>query len=75
MQVKYLGTYLDYKLNWKAHINYLCQKLNKILCGFKLKKKNVVPKQYKSQLIYYAIIIILRSVMGLKLMAQLQNQI
>ncbi len=29
---KYLGIYLDEKLNWKIHINYLCEKLSK-LCG------------------------------------------
>ncbi len=26
-QVKYRGTYSDKRLNWKAYINYLCQKL------------------------------------------------
>ncbi len=26
-QLMYLGTYLDDRLNWKAHINYSCQKI------------------------------------------------
>ncbi len=50
--MKYLGTYLDDQLNWKAHINYLSQKLTKILCAFKVIKK-LIPKQYRYQL-YYA---------------------
>ncbi len=49
-QVKCLGTFLDDKLNWKAHVNYLCQKLNKIQCAFKFIKKKLVPKQHKCQL-------------------------
>ncbi len=43
-QVKYPGTYFDDQLNWKAHINYLCRKLTKILCAFfKLIKKLKFP--------------------------------
>ena len=32
-EYKYLGVYIDEKLNWKKHIQYLCDKLSKI-CGY-----------------------------------------
>ncbi len=49
-QVKYFGIYLDENLNWKAHINYLCQQLTEILSAFKLIKNLASPKLEISQL-------------------------
>ena len=32
-EYKYLGVFIDEKLNWKRHIQYLCDKLSKV-CGY-----------------------------------------
>ena len=32
-EYKYLGVYIDEKLNWKKHIQYLCDKMSKV-CGY-----------------------------------------
>ena len=51
---KYLGVHLDDKLNWKKHINYLCEKLSK-MCGFFAKLRhccNIILLKT----IYYALV-------------------
>ena len=38
---KYLGIFLDEKLNWKRHINYVCEKLGRV-CGYFAKLRHCV---------------------------------
>ena len=52
--VKYLGFTLNDKLNWNAHINTVCQCLEKIAISFEI-IKNYVPKICKQkQQLHYA---------------------
>ena len=38
-EYKYLGVYVDEKLNWKRHIQYMCDKLSKV-CGYFARLRN-----------------------------------
>ena len=38
---KYLGVYIDEELNWKSHVNYLCEKISKV-CGIFAKLRHCV---------------------------------
>ena len=51
---KYLGVYFDKQLNWKTHIDYICQKISKS-CGSLAKIRNCVELETCRE-IYHAII-------------------
>ncbi len=38
---KQLGLYLDQNLNWETHINYILQKIHKLINMFKLIRKRI----------------------------------
>ena len=50
---KYLGIFLDEKLNWKVHIKYLCEKLSK-LCGIFSKLRHCCSTELM-KVIYHAL--------------------
>lgn len=50
--VKFLGVYLDSKLDWKKHIDFVAKKLNKILFMLRALRPNVSKGTLK--IIYYA---------------------
>lgn len=39
---KYIGTYLHDKLNWKAHLHYLCQKTKQKYMWLQIDKKQTI---------------------------------
>ena len=51
---KYLGVYIDNKLNWKRHVQYVCDKLSKV-CGYFAKLRHCAG-QKTIKMIYNAIV-------------------
>ena len=51
---KYLGVYFDENLNWKSHIQYICQKVSKV-CGI-LSKLRYYLDINLLKMIYYALV-------------------
>ena len=51
---KYLGVYIDENLNWKKHVNYLCEKLSK-MCGIFLKLRHCCNRELL-RVIYFALV-------------------
>ena len=51
-EAKYLGLFLDDKVNWNEHYNTVIQKLTKIASSFKV-IKHIVPNKCK-KILYYA---------------------
>ena len=53
-EYKYLGVYIDEKINWKKHVQYICDKLSKV-CGYFAKLRYCAgPKTIK--MIYNALV-------------------
>ena len=53
-EYKYLGVYIDEKINWKKHIQYVCDKLSKV-CGYFAKLRHCAgPNTLK--MIYNALV-------------------
>ena len=51
---KYLGIHIDEKLTWKAHINYLCEKVSK-MCGLFSKLRHCCNKELL-RVVYFALV-------------------
>ena len=51
---KYLGVYFDKNLNWKVHIDYICEKISKS-CGLLAKIRNCVETETIRE-IYHALV-------------------
>ena len=52
-EIKYLGVFIDQKLNFSSHINYCLKKLNKCIWAICKLRKYTTPKTLK--LLYYSI--------------------
>ena len=53
-EYKYLGVYIDEKINWKKHVQYVCEKLAKV-CGYFAKLRHCAgPKTIR--MIYNALV-------------------
>ena len=51
---KYLGVYFDDKLDWKTHVNYVCEKIGKV-CGFLSKLRYCANKEVL-KMVYFALV-------------------
>ena len=51
---KFLGLHLDFKLNWKFHIKFLCSKLSSV-CGVLFRIRNKITQSI-AKILYYSIV-------------------
>ena len=51
---KYLGVYIDEKLDWKAHVDYICKKVTKV-CGILAKLRHCVGYDIL-KMVYHALV-------------------
>jgi len=66
VDIMYLDVKLDHRLSWCLHIDYVCNKANKLL-GFMKRNLQSCPKyfqEFKLQAIYYTSVRILCTNMG-----------
>ena len=54
VEYKYLGIYIDERLNWKRHIQYMCHKLSKV-CGYFARLRNCAGMK-TMKMIYNALV-------------------